>query len=538
MSDTRLSKMVGLAERVRQGDIPALREFCEHLGLKYRERLDPPVMPAELAGRIELGWARRNRLAPLYADDRKVVVATSNPLALDALDEVGLVLGRRVEVEAAPELEVLRALNLLFTESMDSADDVLKEMAADEKDPLQSELDAVPDMIDSSDSAPVIRLINRILYGAANEHASDIHLDPGPDQVNVRFRIDGVLHDRLAPPKNYMPFLSSRIKVMAGLDIAEKRVPQDGRFNFTVAGRNIDVRVSVIPTAGGERVVLRLLDKSEGLLGLEELGFEGEGLKVFETLIAKPHGIILVTGPTGSGKTTTLYAALSRLNTRALNIITIEDPVEYQLDGVGQIHVNPKVGLDFARGLRSVLRHDPDVIMIGEIRDLETAEIAIQSSLTGHLVFSTLHTNDAASAVTRLVDMGIEPYLVSSALIGVLAQRLVRMLCPDCKQPVSTPPDEALARAGLTIETLRGATVYGPVGCDHCYHTGYRGRTGIYELLLPSEELQNILSQTSEANAIRRVAIKNGMAPMQESGLDRVRRGQTSLEEVLRVTQA
>ena len=421
--------------------------------------------------------------------------------------------------------------------SMDTADDVLKEIAETEEDPLSADLDAVPDLIDSSDAAPVIRLVNRILYQAVTERVSDIHIEAGGDRVKVRFRIDGVLYDRLSPPKSYLPFLSSRIKVMAGLDIAEKRLPQDGRFNFSVAERSVDVRVSVIPTTGGERVVLRLLDKTTALLGLEDLGMGGRVLETFAGLITRPNGIILATGPTGSGKTTTLYAALSRLNSRELNIITIEDPVEYHLPGVGQIHVNSKVGLDFARGLRSVLRHDPDVIMIGEIRDVETAEIAIQSSLTGHLVFSTLHTNDAPSAVTRLVDMGVEPYLVSSAVIGVLAQRLIRLLCPNCKAP-HQPSAKALARAGLPPDALDGHQVYKPVGCDKCFETGYRGRAGLYELLKVSDEVQKVLAQTSEANDIRRVARESGMVPLIHAGLEKVKKGQTSLREVLRVTLA
>ncbi|MEW5724842.1 MAG: type II secretion system ATPase GspE [Thermodesulfobacteriota bacterium] len=537
MGTPSLAETARLAEQARNGDLAALRELCDALNVPFLDRLPAPGLPPELAGRIELGWARKNRLVPLSTAGESVVVAVVNPLALDPVDELAFVLGRRIEVVAAPEAEVLGALNRLFSESMDTADDVLRELAETEAGHLEADLEAAQDLIDSSESAPIVRLINRVLIQAANERASDIHLESGGDRVNIRFRIDGVLYDRISPPKSYLTFLASRVKVMSGLDIAEKRLPQDGRFQFLVADRNIDVRVSVIPTSTGERVVLRLLDKSQGLLGLEDLGLEDENLRRFEDLIQKPHGIVLATGPTGSGKTTTLYAALSRLNTRDLNIITIEDPVEYQLKGVGQIHVNPKVGLDFARGLRSVLRHDPDVIMIGEIRDLETAEIAIQSSLTGHLVFSTLHTNDAPSAVTRLVDMGIEPYLVSSALIGVVAQRLVRLLCPRCKSPVTTPLAETLSRAGLAENALAGATVYKPQGCDYCHYTGYRGRTGIYELLLPTDEVQAVLATTSEAGRIRRVALAAGMTPLSESGLARVRRGQTSLEEVLRVTQ-
>jgi len=535
MPDPNLGSAAKSVSQNRTAETEPLRKLCADLGVPFLDRLPPPQAPRDLVAGLNVAWARRHRLAPISIDQDKVVVAASNPLALEPPDELAFTLGRRLELVCAPENEILKALNLLFSESLDSTDDLLREMAENEKDPWSAELEAAPDLIDSSDSAPIIRLLNRVLFQAVSERASDIHIEAGTEAVEIRFRIDGLLYDRLSPPKNYLPFLSSRIKVMAGLDIAEKRVPQDGRFQFTVAERNIDVRVSIIPTADGERVVLRLLDKSSGLLGLEDLGLDRQNLEILARLISRPHGIILATGPTGSGKTTTLYAALTRLNSRERNIITIEDPVEYRLPGVAQIHVNPKVGLSFARGLRSVLRHDPDVIMIGEIRDLETAEIAIQAALTGHLVFSTLHTNDAASAVTRLVDMGVEPYLVSSSVIGVEAQRLVRLLCPQCKQP-ETPAPQVLARAGLPPEALDGARVFRAQGCEHCLFTGYRGRTGIHELLTVTEEVQQVLSRTSEANEIRRAAVRSGMKPLLIDGLEKVRAGRTSLEEVLRVT--
>ncbi|MFH1139336.1 MAG: type II secretion system ATPase GspE [Pseudomonadota bacterium] len=537
MGGARIARAVELAAAAKAGDQDALRKLCEHLGMPFFERLAPPKLPPGITEKLDVGWARKNRLAPYWADEELVRVAVSNPLSLGPLDELAFALGKRVEAAGAPEVEVLQALNFLFSESMDAADDFLKDIAKSETETFSADLDDAPDLIDSSDSAPVIRLVNRVLFQAVTEKASDIHIEAGGDRVNIRFRIDGVLFDRLSPPRSYLPFLASRIKVMAGLDIAERRLPQDGRFHFNVAERSIDVRVSVIPTSSGERVVLRLLDKTTALYGLEELGMGPDIFEPFKQLISRPHGIVLATGPTGSGKTTTLYAALSRLNSRDRNIITIEDPVEYLLPGVGQIHVNAKVGLDFARGLRSVLRHDPDVIMIGEIRDLETAEIAIQSSLTGHLVFSTLHTNDAPSAVTRLVDMGIEAYLVSSAVVGVLAQRLVRVLCPHCKVP-DQPSAAVLARAGLPENVLDGGSVFRGQGCDKCFQTGYRGRAGIYELLVVDEEVQRTLAGTSEANEIRRAAVKAGMIPLPLAGLEKVRRGQTSLEEVLRVTLA
>ncbi len=514
-----------------------IRSLCDRLGIPFLEHLPRVQLPLELIKKLDVAWARKNRLVPIEAAEDKVVVAVSNPLNLGATDELAFTLNKRIEVAAAPEKEILSSLNVIFSESMDTADDLLTEMVAGEEDLLNTNLDAIPDLIDSDDAAPVIKLVNRILFQAVSERASDVHIEPGPGVVNVRSRIDGILYDRLAPPRHYLPFLVSRIKVMAGLDIAEKRLPQDGRFNFTVAERNIDVRVSVIPTSEGERLVLRLLDKGSAHLNLEDLGLNRENLDLFVGLISKPHGIILTTGPTGSGKTTTLYAALSRLNSRESNIITIEDPVEYNLPGVGQIQVNTKIGLDFARGLRSVLRHDPDIIMIGEIRDLETAEIAIQASLTGHLVFSTLHTNDAPSAVTRLVDMGIEPYLVSSTVTGVLAQRLVRLLCPQCKEPYKPAP-ETLDRANLEPDSLKDVQFFRARGCPDCLQTGYKGRTGIYELLILDDAIQQILVHNPEANVIRKAALKAGMRTLLRDGLEKIRDGITSLEEVLRVTSA
>ncbi|MBW2059942.1 MAG: type II secretion system ATPase GspE [Deltaproteobacteria bacterium] len=528
---------MNLAENARTGGPGELKALCGRLGIPFHDRLPQVQLPQELIKSLDVAWARKNRLVPIQAAEDKVVVAVSNPLALEPTDELAFTLRKRIEVVVAPEEEILKSLNMIFSESMDTADDLLNEIVAEDEDFLGADLENIPDLIDSDDAAPVIKLVNRILFQAVSEQASDVHIEPGPGVVNVRARIDGILYDRLAPPRHYLPFLSSRIKVMAGLDIAEKRLPQDGRFNFTVAERNIDVRVSVIPTSEGERLVLRLLDKGSAHLSLEDLGLDRENLERFVRLITRPHGIILSTGPTGSGKTTTLYAALSRLNTKELNIITIEDPVEYNLPGVGQIQVNTKIGLDFARGLRSVLRHDPDVIMIGEIRDAETAEIAIQSALTGHQVFSTLHTNDASSAVTRLVDMGIEPYLVSSTVTGVLAQRLVRILCLQCREPYQPSP-ETLARAGLHGTSWDETPVFRARGCPDCLQTGYRGRTGIYEFLVLDDAIQGTLVHSPEANVIRKVALKAGMKTLLSDGLDKVRRGTTSLEEVLRVTSA
>lgn len=389
-------------------------------------------------------------------------------------------------------------------------------------------------LLDSSDEAPVIRFVNSLITQAYKERASDIHIEPFENELVVRYRIDGILYEVLRPPQNAAASINSRIKIMAGLNIAEKRLPQDGRFRVRIAAKDIDVRVSSLPTAFGERLVLRLLDKSSSVLALEDIGMKDDLLRRMEKMIASTHGVFLVTGPTGSGKTTTLYAALSRLDRKQKNIITVEDPIEYQLSGVGQIQVNAKIDLTFANGLRSILRQDPDVIMVGEIRDQETAEIAIQSALTGHMVFSTLHTNDAAGGLTRLVEMGVEPFLAASSVVGILAQRLVRTICPHCRETY-TPESSILER--LNIDPGRGDTFYRGRGCEKCMDIGYRGRTGVYELLSINEKIRAAILANADAGSIRSMAIEHGMIPLRSAGLELARQGITTLEEVIRVTQ-
>ncbi|MBI2779573.1 MAG: type II secretion system ATPase GspE [Gammaproteobacteria bacterium] len=390
------------------------------------------------------------------------------------------------------------------------------------------------DLLETEDDAPIIRLINALLTEAVKENASDIHIEPFENRLVVRFRVDGVLREVLEPKRVLAPLIAARIKVMAKLDIAEKRLPQDGRISLRVAGRPVDVRVSTLPSGHGERVVLRLLDKQAGRLNLEQLGMAPATLAVMHRIIERPHGIILVTGPTGSGKTTTLYAALTRLNDKTRNIMTVEDPIEYYLDGIGQTQVNTKVDMTFARGLRAILRQDPDIVMVGEIRDLETAEIAVQSSLTGHMVLSTLHTNTAVGAVTRLRDMGVEPFLLSSSLIGVLAQRLVRLLCPHCKQQVTASAAEC-DTLGLPHENP--PTLYSAVGCEQCNSLGYRGRTGIYEVIEVDSTLRGMIHQGASEQEMETHA--RTLTPgIRQDGLRRVLAGATTLEEVLRVTRA
>ena len=425
-------------------------------------------------------------------------------------------------------------LTQIYTHQGNAAERLMDDLGQDvDLQQLAQAMPEVTDLLESEDDAPIIRLINALLTQALREGASDIHFQIFEHRALVRFRVDGVLRDILEPQRGLHGVIVSRIKVMAQLDIAEKRLPQDGRITLKIAGRPVDVRVSTLPTGHGERVVLRLLDKHTGRLDLDRLGMSAETLVRLDALIKQPHGIVLVTGPTGSGKTTTLYAALSRLPTDMLNMMTVEDPIEFDLDGIGQTQVNPRIDMTFARALRAILRQDPDVVMIGEIRDLETAQIAVQASLTGHLVLATLHTNDAAGAVSRLVDMGVEPFLLSSSLLGVLAQRLLRKLCPACRR--SHAPDAA-ERAIFNAKMVP-AQVYTAVGCGECNWTGYSGRTGIYELLEVDADLQRMMHDLAPEQQLRQHVAAKGMVSLREDGLRWVTVGETTLEEVLRVTR-
>ncbi|NNL43123.1 MAG: Flp pilus assembly complex ATPase component TadA, partial [Desulfobacterales bacterium] len=399
-----------------------------------------------------------------------------------------------------------------------------------------SEIEDTADLLDDTSSAPIIKLVNHIISQSIKARASDIHIEPYQDSFKVRYRVDGILYDLLTPPKWIQAPLISRIKVMAEMNIAEKRLPQDGRLDVKMGDQEIDVRVSTIPISFGERVVLRLLNKTTKLFTLSNLGLLPTKLKLLENLVKAPNGIILVTGPTGSGKTTSLYAVLSSINTPEINIITVEDPVEYQLKGVSQIQVNPKIDLTFAQGLRSIVRQDPDVILIGEIRDQETAEIAVQSALTGHLVFSTLHTNDAASAITRLVDMGVEPFLISSSIIAVVAQRLARVLCDSCKESY-LPESLALGRIGISADQIRRSNICRAKGCKECLNTGYKGRIGLFEIMVLRDKLKSLILKTFDSNLIKNAALEAGMVSLRHDGILKVLSGMTTTEEVLRVTQ-
>ncbi|HSH68914.1 MAG TPA: type II secretion system ATPase GspE [Deferrisomatales bacterium] len=529
--------LLGAFQSLGEVDEEALTAaLAEASGLPRVAEIRPAEIPGELTRAVPIQFAKRHRVLPLAEEDGRVVVALADPDEVEALQDLRVLLRRPLTLRVAVPGQILHAINRAYEQGSDSAEELMEDLADEGLASLAQELEEPQDLLDASDEAPVIRIVNGVLFQAVKDRASDIHIEPFERELQIRYRIDGVLYPVLAPPRNLQAPIVSRIKVMAGLDIAEKRLPQDGRIRIKIAGKDIDIRVSVLPTAFGERVVMRLLDKTTVLLDLEELGMEGQRLEAIKELITQPHGILLVTGPTGSGKTTTLYAALSRINSQDVNIITVEDPIEYQLRGIGQIQVNPKIDLTFAAGLRSILRQDPDVIMIGEVRDLETAEIAIQASLTGHLVFSTLHTNDAAGAVTRLVDMGVEPFLVASSVLAILAQRLVRVLCPACREAYA-PSAEVLHPFGLAPSDLPDGQLFRPTGCAACKFTGYRGRTGIYELLPVDDQVRQQVMGNIDSGAIREGARRRGMLTLRDDGVRTMVAGRTSAEEVLRVTQ-
>ncbi|MCA1827988.1 MAG: type II secretion system ATPase GspE, partial [Myxococcales bacterium] len=518
-----------------------LKALAAQLELPYQMRLAPDEISQDLINKVPINFAKQARLMPLRMDgDSGVIVAMADPMDTGAMDSVRLLLSASVSPLLVPTQSILDCINSVYDRARNEAEQLVDDLEAGDLDTVAHELEEPQDLLDSNDEAPIIRLVNSLLFRAAKERASDIHVEPQEKDICVRFRVDGVLQEVIRPPKRFQNSITSRVKIMGGLNIAEKRLPQDGRIRVKLAGRDIDIRLSTTPTVYGERVVMRLLDKSAVLLDLAEIGMDKEQLRIMESIIHRSHGIILVTGPTGSGKTTTLYAALSKINRPDLNIMTIEDPVEYQLKGISQTPVNAKIDLTFANGLRSFLRQDPDVIMVGEIRDLETAEIAIQASLTGHLVFSTVHTNDAAGAITRLVDMGVEPFLVASSLMGVLAQRLVRVLCKDCRMPYFPTPEE-LKEIGLTPEQARntsGGMLYKPAGCEQCNHTGYRGRSGIYEMMLIDDEIRQLILKNVDSGTIKKSAVASkGMLTLMDDGALKVLKGVTSIAEVLSVTQ-
>jgi len=509
---------------------------------QYLETISPEHLNPELVRKLPLEFLKNQCAIPLVLENGQVAVALADPLNVEAYDAVAGILAQPCTRVICPASEIEKAISRCYYQNTsvtgDNENPNVQELPANADDVAGTGAQThAEDLLNIANKAPVIKSVNKIFFQAVHSRASDIHIEPYENEARIRFRIDGVLHDVLTLPKQQVPALLSRLKIMANLNIAERRLPQDGQSRIKIGQDLVDIRVSVIPTLGGERVVLRLLDKGRGEFGLSQIGFSTQMLSRFRNLIRVPHGIILLTGPTGSGKTTTLYAAINELNCEERNILTVEDPIEYQLPGVGQMQVKPKINLTFANCLRHILRQDPDVIMIGEIRDLETAQIAIQSSLTGHLVLSTLHTNDSASAVTRLIDMGIEPYLISSSVIAVMAQRLLRIICPQCKAPYK-PEHEIIS---LWNETGKASVIEGQfhkgLGCENCLQTGYLGRTGIFELLVIDDDIRELIGKRLPAHIIKQTAIEKGMTTLREDGLHKALAGQTTLEEVCRVTQ-
>jgi general secretion pathway protein E len=517
---------------IRRRDV-SVEDILQALALKYQLpyffRGELP-MPAPIVGNLSAKYLRQYVVCPVSLEAGVLTVATADPLNPLVVDDLRQSTGCQIKLAVSPPDAILEAIERMHQEGATPLQRIV-EGIEDERGHDQEDISQLRDM---AFEAPVVRLVNLLIEGAVTAGASDVHIEPFEDTLRVRYRIDGILFDQESPPRRLRDAVTSRVKLMAEMNIAERRLPQDGRIRVSMGERRVDIRVSTIPTVHGESIVMRLLDRQSVFLPLEKLGFAGGTLQAFQKMITRPHGIVLVTGPTGSGKSTTLYAALDKINSPERKIITIEDPVEYQLKGVNQIPVKAKVGLTFATGLRHIVRQDPDVILVGEIRDLETVEVAIQASLTGHLVFSTLHTNDAPGAIPRLVDMGAEPYLIASVLEGVLAQRLVRRVCAGCRVPETPAPADLLA---LGVEADTGVQLWRGKGCDECHGTGYRGRTGIYEIFPITEDVRSLILRRAPSHEVRRHAVQHGMSTLRIDGWNKARQGQTTIDEILRVTQ-
>ncbi|MEC9283788.1 MAG: type II secretion system ATPase GspE [Bdellovibrionota bacterium] len=509
-----------------------LNLICQELGVEHLKDIPINDISVDLVRNIPINYAKNHEILPFKEESEFVSVLVSNPIDLKPLDDLRSLYNKPTKALVSTSNRILEAINKVYeksTAALEGLDDIEEEEGEFEEQ--------IEDLLDAGDDdAPVIKLVRTLLFRAVKEKASDIHIEPYERDMVVRFRIDGSLYDIFKPPKKLQNAITSRIKVLANLNIAEKRLPQDGRIPLKMAGKDIDVRLNTVPTAHGERLVMRLQDRSNVILNLNQLGFPADTLERIYECLEKSYGIILVTGPTGSGKSTTLYSCLNRINAPDRNIITVEDPVEQRIHGIGQIQVASKIGLTFASGLRAILRQDPDIIMVGEIRDLETAEIAINASLTGHLVLSTIHTNDSSGVVPRLMDMGCEPFLISSSLVAVVAQRLVRVLCPHCKAPYS-PTDVELATLDLTREQTDAANVHKPIGCNQCNHKGYIGRSIISEVLTVSDKVRSLILQRLDGGTIKKQAIADGMRVMRDDGINKILKGITSIEEVLSSTQ-
>jgi general secretion pathway protein E len=547
ITEAKLSECLDVVEKGREGldcalvQVGAVSEekvleiVAEQLGLPFHDDLSDSTVPPDFVDKVPVQFARAYGLVGMELDDGVMRTATASPLDVYPQDELAAMLGLTIDPVVSTRTEIIALINRAYQQKADMVDEALDGIETDEILGVTKELEYVEDVLDMHDKAPIIKLVNMVLFRALKMRASDVHIQPYEDKLVVRYRVDGMLHDILTPPKKLQEAVISRVKVMGKMDIAERRLPQDGRATIRVGNSEVDLRISSVPTNYGERIVLRLLDKSARLYELEELGAGSETMEMMARIIRYSHGIFFVTGPTGSGKTTTLYAVLNRINSKEKNIITIEDPIEYHLRGISQIQVSNKKGLTFASGLRSILRQDPDIMMVGEVRDRETANIAIQSALTGHLVFSTLHTNDAAGAVTRMLDLGVEPYLASSTVVAALAQRLVRLICNDCREEYK-PTAEELGGIGLTFDDIPGEVIYRGRGCDRCMDTGYLDRTGIFELLPVNDTVRRQIMNREGASFIKRSAVEDGLITLRMDGARKVAQGLTTIEEVLNVT--
>lgn len=526
ITDCLLAKKIITPEALAQA-------LATYMKVPFVDKVTDKIADINLLGRIPLKFLRENEVMPVMIDG-KILILTANPVQFQPIDELSLLLGGNVAYAVSTPKVIVDAINKYYP--LEGTKQMMQELEEEEPSLEEVEFSGAEDsdIVSMTAEAPVIKLVNHILYQAVKQGVSDIHIEPYEKELNVRYRIDGVLYSVMSPPKRIQDALISRLKIMSNLNIAEKRIPQDGRIDLRIAGKPVDIRVSILPVQFGERVVMRLLDKSRSFSKLEDIGFSDRDKAVITAAIAKPNGIIYITGPTGSGKTSTLYAILGELNQPDVNIITVEDPVEYQMKGIAQVQVRAKIGMTFAAALRSILRQDPDIVMIGETRDQETAQIAIQAALTGHLVLSTLHTNSAPASITRLLDMGVEGYLIASSLELTVAQRLVRKLCPLCKK-VYTPTPEELATIGLNQKEVEGVTFYAAVGCEECAQTGYKGRLAIFEMMEMTPALAKLVMERADTTLLRQQAMKDGMTLLVHDGIRKIREGLTTIPEVLSV---
>jgi len=530
----RLTVLQTLVQMEAIDDLTALQATAEYFQLPF-QRIDPGDADPDLCSLLPMEYIKNKRICPLRREEDAIVVGLADPADIFLIDDIKRRLRRKVQLVVTPPADILRVVEELSSAPEQQVDEIIKDITEDAVEVVDEKTEDVTDLEKIAGESPVIRYVNYLIACAVRESASDIHIEPGENRLRIRHRIDGMLFEQQAPPLSMHAAIVSRLKIMANLDIAERRLPQDGRIRATVHGRTIDMRVSTLPITHGEKCVIRILDDRAIMVGLENLGMWDDILTTYRREILQPHGVVLVTGPTGSGKSTTLYSSLRVMDGDRLNISTVEDPVEYELSFANQVNVRESIGMTFAAALRSLLRQDPDVVMIGEIRDAETARIAVQASLTGHLVLSTLHTNDAPSSITRLINIGIEPYLISASVNAVLAQRLVRRICENCKTPVTEVSPVAAAylnRGGMQVEQL-----FAGAGCDKCRQTGYKGRLGIYELMQLDEEIRDLIARDGTLGELRKVTKEKGMRTLREDGLQKISAGQTTIDEIMRATE-